>query len=68
MMVKEGALTAHRNDPGEYKLLFRYLTLFGLMAYIAGDADHGFSPTIDGPASRSRDSNPIPDTSGLPPA
>lgn len=44
-------LTAHRNDPGEYKLLFRYLKLFGLMAYIEGDADHGFTLTIDGPAS-----------------
>jgi predicted nuclease of restriction endonuclease-like RecB superfamily len=44
-------ITAHRNDPGEYKLLFRYLKLFGLMAYIEGDADHGFTLTIDGPAS-----------------
>jgi uncharacterized protein len=44
-------LTAHRNDPGEYKLLFRYLKLFGLMAYIEGDTDHGFTLTIDGPAS-----------------
>jgi uncharacterized protein len=44
-------LTAHRNDPGEYKLLFRYLKLFGLMVYIEGDADHGFTLTIDGPAS-----------------
>lgn len=44
-------ITAHRNDPGEYKLLFRYMKLFGLMAYIEGDADHGFTLTIDGPAS-----------------
>jgi len=44
-------LTAHRNDPGECKLVFRYLKLFGLMAYIEGDADHGFTLTIDGPAS-----------------
>ncbi|WP_416673960.1 DUF790 family protein [Egbenema bharatensis] len=44
-------ITAHRNDPGEYKLLFRYLKLFGLMAYIEGDADHGFTITIDGPTS-----------------
>jgi uncharacterized protein len=44
-------ITAHRNDPGEYKLLFRYLKLFGLMAYIEGDADLGFTLTIDGPAS-----------------
>ncbi|GAB4374474.1 MAG: DUF790 family protein [Elainellaceae cyanobacterium] len=42
---------AHRNDPGEYKLLFRYLKLFGLMAYIEGDADHGFTISIDGPTS-----------------
>ncbi|TAD95028.1 MAG: DUF790 family protein, partial [Oscillatoriales cyanobacterium] len=32
-------LTAHRNDPGEYKLLFRYLKLFQLMTYIEGDAE-----------------------------
>lgn len=44
-------LNAHRNDPGEYKLLFRYLKLFQLMTYIEGDADHGFTLTIDGPAS-----------------
>lgn len=42
---------AHRNDPGEYKLLFRYLKLFQLMAYIEGDADHGFTVIIDGPTS-----------------
>ncbi len=45
------ALNAHRNDPGEYKLLFRYLKLFQLMAYIEGDADRGFTVTIDGPTS-----------------
>lgn len=44
-------IQAHRNDPGEYKLLFRYLKLFGLMAYIEGDADHGFTIAIDGPTS-----------------
>jgi uncharacterized protein len=44
-------LNAHRNVPGEYKLLFRYLKLFQLMAYIEGDADHGFTITIDGPSS-----------------
>jgi hypothetical protein len=44
-------LNAHRNDPGEYKLLFRYLKLFRLMTYIEGDADHGFTLTIDGPTS-----------------
>ncbi|MGI2904825.1 DUF790 family protein [Tolypothrix sp. VBCCA 56010] len=45
------SLNAHRNVPGEYKLLFRYLKLFQLMAYIEGDADHGFTITIDGPTS-----------------
>jgi uncharacterized protein len=44
-------LNAHRNDPGEYKLLFRYVKLFQLMTYIEGDADHGFTLTIDGPTS-----------------
>ncbi len=44
-------IDAYRNDPGEYKLLFRYLKLFGLMTYIEGDADHGFTLTIDGPTS-----------------
>ena len=44
-------INAHRNDPGEYKLLFRYLKLFGLMAYIEGDADTGFTITLDGPTS-----------------
>ncbi len=44
-------LNVHRNDPGEYKLMFRYLKLFRLMAYIEGDADHGFTVTIDGPTS-----------------
>jgi len=44
-------LTAYRNDPGEYKLLFRYLKLFQLMTYIEGDEDQGFTVTVDGPAS-----------------
>ncbi|NEP45757.1 MAG: DUF790 family protein, partial [Okeania sp. SIO2H7] len=29
-------INAYRNDPGEYKLLFRYLKLFQLMTYIEG--------------------------------
>jgi predicted nuclease of restriction endonuclease-like RecB superfamily len=41
----------YRNDPGEYKLMFRYLKLFRLMTYIEGDADQGFTITIDGPSS-----------------
>lgn len=44
-------ITAYRNDPGEYKLLFRYLKLFRLMTYIEGDESHGFTLTIDGPTS-----------------
>jgi uncharacterized protein len=44
-------INAHRNVPGEYKQLFRYLKLFGLMTYIEGDVEHGFTVTIDGPAS-----------------
>ena len=44
-------INAHRNDPGEYKLLFRYLKLFQLMAYIEGDSDTGFTITLDGPTS-----------------
>ncbi|NEQ32099.1 MAG: DUF790 family protein [Leptolyngbya sp. SIO4C5] len=44
-------LNVHRNDPGEYKLMFRYLKLFRLMTYIEGDADHGFTIAIDGPTS-----------------
>jgi uncharacterized protein len=49
--ASEIIIQAHRNDPGEYKLLFRYLKLFGLMTYIEGDAEYGFSLTIDGPTS-----------------
>ncbi|MCM1984132.1 DUF790 family protein [Lyngbya confervoides] len=44
-------IDAYRNDPGEYKLLFRYIKLFSLMAYIEGQADHGFTITLDGPTS-----------------
>ncbi len=49
--ASEIVLTAYRNDPGEYKLLLRYLKLFGLMAYLEGDPDQGFTITVDGPAS-----------------
>ncbi|MGB3789670.1 MAG: DUF790 family protein [Phormidesmis sp.] len=44
-------INLHRNDPGEYKLMFKYLKLFRLMTYIEGEADQGFTITIDGPAS-----------------
>jgi predicted nuclease of restriction endonuclease-like RecB superfamily len=42
---------AYRNDPGEYKLLFRYLKLFQLLATIEGDVELGFTLKVDGPAS-----------------
>ena len=53
MFYKASELVMHlyRNDPGQYKLMFRYLKLFRLMTYIEGDADQGFTITIDGPAS-----------------
>lgn len=49
--ASEVTLNAHRNVPGEYKLLFRYLKLFQLMFYIEGDVEHGFTITLDGPTS-----------------
>lgn len=49
--AREIVIQAHRNDPGQYKILFKYLKLFQLMAYIEGDADTGFTITIDGPTS-----------------
>ncbi len=47
----ELTVTAHRNSPARYKQLFRYMKLFGLMTLIEGDADHGFTLRVDGPAS-----------------
>ena len=47
----ELTITAHRNTPARYKQLFRYVKLFGLMTLIEGDADHGFTLRVDGPAS-----------------
>ncbi len=44
-------LTVYRNSQAEYKNLFRYLKLFGLMHHIEGDAETGFSVTLDGAAS-----------------
>ncbi|WP_310482379.1 DUF790 family protein [Chamaesiphon sp. VAR_48_metabat_403] len=49
--ASELTINAHRNVPGQYKLLFRYLKLFQLMTYIEGDADHGFTIKVDGPTS-----------------
>ena len=47
----ELTITAHRNTPARYKQLFRYVKLFGLMTLIEGDAAHGFTLRVDGPAS-----------------
>jgi uncharacterized protein len=47
----ELTLTVARNDPGEYKIFFRYLKLFGLMHRIEGNPDAGFTVVLDGPAS-----------------
>ena len=49
--ASELTINAHRNVPGQYKLLFRYLKLFQLMTYIEGDADTGFTIKVDGPTS-----------------
>lgn len=47
----ELTITAHRNEPGHYKQLFKYVKLFGLMTLIEGDAEHGFTLRMDGPTS-----------------
>ncbi|QFP78564.1 DUF790 family protein [Deinococcus sp. AJ005] len=44
-------ITARRNEPARYKQLLRYLKLFGLMVTVEGDADYGFTLTMDGPTS-----------------
>ena len=49
----------YRNDRGQYKLMFRYLKLFRLMTYIEGDADQGFTITIDGQPVLFKASTPL---------
>jgi len=44
-------ITAHRNEPTRYKQLLKYAKLFGLMLTVEGDADTGFTLTMDGPTS-----------------
>ena len=44
-------ITAHRNEPARYKQLLKYTKLFGLMVTVEGDADTGFTLTLDGPTS-----------------
>lgn len=45
------SITARRNEPARYKQLLKYTKLFGLMVTVEGDADTGFSLTMDGPTS-----------------
>ena len=49
--ASELLITAFRNNPGQYKLLFKYLKLFGLMHRINGDPDAGYTISLDGPSS-----------------
>ncbi|EYB66490.1 hypothetical protein DEIPH_ctg103orf0011 [Deinococcus phoenicis] len=44
-------ITARRNEPARYKQLLKYTKLFGLMVTVEGDADYGFTLTMDGPTS-----------------
>jgi len=44
-------ITAHRNEPTRYKQLLKYAKLFGLMLTVEGDAESGFTLTMDGPTS-----------------
>ncbi|MDX1655785.1 MAG: DUF790 family protein, partial [Candidatus Competibacteraceae bacterium] len=44
-------LTAHRNEPGEYRRLFQQLKFFGLMYAVEGNLEDGYRIHVDGPAS-----------------
>ncbi|WP_216320094.1 DUF790 family protein [Deinococcus aestuarii] len=44
-------ITARRNEPARYKQLLKYTKFFGLMVTVEGDADYGFTLTMDGPTS-----------------
>lgn len=44
-------ITARRNEPARYKQLLKYTKLFGLMVTVEGDANFGFTLTMDGPTS-----------------
>jgi uncharacterized protein len=45
------SVTAHRNVPGEYRRLFRWLKFYGLMYAVEGNLDDGYRIYVDGPAS-----------------
>lgn len=44
-------ITARRNEPARYKQLLKFTKLFGLMVTVEGDANFGFTLTMDGPTS-----------------
>jgi uncharacterized protein len=44
-------ITARRNEPARYKQLISYVKFFGLMVTVEGDANYGFTLTMDGPTS-----------------
>lgn len=44
-------ITARRNEPARYRQLISYVKFFGLMVTVEGDADYGFTLTLDGPTS-----------------
>lgn len=44
-------ITARRNEPARYKQLLKYTKFFGLMVTVEGDANYGFTLTMDGPTS-----------------
>jgi len=44
-------ITAHRNEPGEYRRLFQRLKFHGLMYAVEGNLEDGYEIYVDGPAS-----------------
>lgn len=44
-------IAARRNEPARYKQLLKYTKLFGLMVTVEGEANFGFTLTMDGPTS-----------------
>ncbi|WP_019586171.1 DUF790 family protein [Deinococcus apachensis] len=44
-------ITARRNEPARYKQMLKYTKFFGLMVTVEGDANYGFTLTMDGPTS-----------------
>jgi predicted nuclease of restriction endonuclease-like RecB superfamily len=44
-------INAHRNVPGEYRRLFKWLKFYGLMYAVEGNLDDGYQIYADGPVS-----------------